>query len=222
MATCLKVSLGALAMSLSLLAPQVSAAYEYPLDSYSIREAYFLGRGTDEKASKFLEQYVKRPPLPKSGPHIAEVEFRTPYEQVVLRARQAPGSYSAQQAEEDYRAQPDLVLVRVRINLTPTYPAYIIDRSSGKGQPRERPEDFWRDFSIRVTQGERLTPKDVSGRPLHTGGIQGPNPVSGALEGAEVLLKFDAALFRAEPVKVEVLPPEGPSVEVEFDLKDLR
>jgi len=74
---------------------------------------------------------VKRPPLPKSGPHIAEVEFRTPYEQVVLRARQAPGSYSAQQAEEDYRAQPDLVLVRVRINLTPTYPAYVIDRSSG-------------------------------------------------------------------------------------------
>ena len=134
-----------------------------------------------------------------------------------------PVTTAPQQAEEDYRAQPDLVLVRVRMNLTPTYPAYVIDRSSGRGQLRGRPEDFWRDFSIRVTQGERrLTPKDVSGRPLHTGGIQGPNPVSGALEGAEVLLKFDAAQFRAEPVKIEVLPPEGPSVEVEFDLKDLR
>lgn len=217
-----KVRFGALGMSLSLLIPQVSVAYEHPLDLHSIREAYFLGRSTDEKASKFLAQYVKRPPLPKNGPHIAEIEFRTPYEQVVLRARQAPGSYSAQQAELDYRAQPDLILVRLQINLTPTYPAYITDRSSRKGQPRERPEDFWRDFSVRVTQGGQITPKNVSGRPLHTGGIQAPNPLAGALEGAEVLLEFDAAQFRPEPVKIEVLPPDGPSVEIEFDLRDLR
>ncbi len=209
-------------LGMSLLLVQTALPYEHPLDGHAVREAYFLGQRRDEKTAKLLARYLKRPPLPKTGPHVAEIEIRTPYEQVVLRASQAAGSYSAQQAEQDYRAHPDRIVVRVRINLTPTYPAFLADPSGGKGQVRERPEDFWRDFSIRLVQGERITPRNASGRPLHTGGLAGPNPVVGALEGAEVLLEFDASQIRSEPLRIEVLTPNGQTVEVEFDLKELR
>jgi len=217
MATSFKLRTGALA--LVLVAAQALPAYEHPLDPHSVREAYFLGNRKDDKTAKFLTQYVKRLPLPKTGPHVAEIELRTPYEQAVLRAAQAPGSYSTQDAEQDYAARPDLIVVRVRINLTPTYPAYIAE---GKGKLRERPEDFWRECSIQLAQGERITRKSVAGRPLYTSGYRTPCPVGCALDGAEVLLEFDASRIRSEPVKIEVLTPDGQTVEAEFDLRDLR
>ncbi len=215
-----RIGIGVLAMA--LVSAQISLAYEHPLDSHSIREAYFLGRSSDGKAAKFLAQYVKQPALPKSGPHIAEIELRTPYKQVVLRAGQVPGSYSAQQAEQDYRDRPDLIIVRVRINLTPTYPALIADPSRGKGQVGERPDDFWRDFKIRIVQGSEVRPKGITGRALFQSGLSGPRVFGDVMLGAEVLLEFDAAQIRSEPLKIQVLTPDGQSVEVEFDLKELR
>jgi hypothetical protein len=61
---------------------------------------------------------VKQLPLPQSGPHVAGIEIRTPYEQVVLRATERCVGYSPMQTEQDYRAQSDVVALRVRINLT--------------------------------------------------------------------------------------------------------
>ncbi|MFY9585612.1 MAG: hypothetical protein WAR21_14085 [Candidatus Acidiferrales bacterium] len=212
---------GFLALAVSLLVAQAVAAYEHPLDSHSIREAYFLGRRHDDKTAAFMGQYLKRPPLPKSGPHVAEIEIRTPYEQVALRAAQAPGSYTAQQAEKDYAAQSNLILVRVRINLTPTYPAYVTN-SRSKGPPQERPPDFWRDFKIRVLQGKTVTPNKSTGRPLYTTGLSGPYLAAGALEGAEVQLEFDTGQIASSPVRIEVLTPDGQTVEAEFDLRDLK
>ncbi len=209
------------AVVIGLVVAQAVAAYKHPLDSHSIREAYFLGRRHDDKTAAFMGQYLKRPPLPKSGPHVAEIEIRTPYEQVVLRAAQAPGSYSAQQAEKDYAAQSNLILVRVRINLTPTYPAHVTN-SRSKGPPQERPPDFWRDFKIRVLQGETVTPNKNTGRPLYTTGLSGPYLAAGALEGAEVQLEFDTGQIASSPVRIEVFTPDGQTVEAEFDLRDLK
>jgi len=206
---------------MGLVVAQALAAYEHPLDSHSIREAYFLGRRHDDKTAAFMGQYLQRPPLPKSGPHVAEIELRTPYEQVVLRAAQAPGSYSAQQAEKDYTGQSNLILVRVRINLTPTYPAYVTN-SRSKGPPQGRPPDFWRDFKIRVLQGKTVTPNKSAGRPLYTSGLSGPYLAAGALEGAEVQLEFDTGQIASSPVRIEVLTPDGQTVEAEFDLRDLK
>ena len=220
MATGLRLSTAALATI--LVAALFGLAYEHPLDSHSIRKAYFLGRSSDGKAARFLAQYVKRLPLPKSGPHVAEIELRTPYEQVVVRASQVSGSYSAQQAEQDYRDHPDLILVRVRINLTPTYPAIIADPSRGKGQVRERPDDFWRYFKIRVLQGGEVRPNRTSGRALFQSGLSSPRVIGDVMLGAEVLLEFGPAQIRSEPTKIEVLAPDGQSVEAEFDLKELR
>jgi len=200
-------------LALGLLTAQVSAAYENPLDPISVREAYFLGQRNDDKLAEFLAQYVKRLPLPKQGPHIAEIELRTPYEQVVVRSHQHSMGYSAQQAEKDYRAQSDLIVLRVQINLTATYSGYSVQTTPGSAQPR--PEDFWRDFSIRLIQDKPITPKKITGRPLYRGRLR---PYS----GVDVELEFETVQISSGPVRVEVLTPEGQSVDVEFDLEKLR
>ena len=155
------------ALVISLIAAPVLLTYDHPLSPQAIREAYFLGRRNDEKTGRFLAQYVKRPPLPKSGPHVAVIEVRTPYQQVVQRARQATNGYSAQQAAQDSRAQADLILVRVQIHLTPTYSAQLAGSSRVKGGVRLRPDDFWRDFTIRLAQEQLITPEWISGRPIY-------------------------------------------------------
>src|SRR3989441_437831 len=200
-------------LALRLLTAQVSAAYENPLDPISVREAYFLGQRNDDKLAEFLAQYVKRLPLPKQGPHIAEIELRTPYEQVVVRSHQHSIGYSAQQAEKDYRAQSDLIVLRVQINLTPSYSGYSVQTAPGSAQPR--PEDFWRDFSIRLIQDKPITPKKITGRPLYRGRLR---PYS----GVDVELEFETVQISSGPVRVEVLTPEGQSVDVEYDLEKLR
>ncbi len=205
------------ALLLALVVAQVAGAYDYPLDSTSIREAYFLGQRYDEKAAKFLAQYIQRPPLPKTGPHVAEIEIRTPFEQVVLRSRRHSLGYSAQRAEQDYAARPDRVLVRVQIRLTPSYGA-LLPAPPGSSGVQVRSPDFWSDFSFRVLQGSAITPKRIHGAPVYGPGF-GP---SSTLTGAEVLLEFNAAQFRSAPVRIEVITPDHQHVAAEFDLRDLR
>ena len=212
-----KVRFGAFGVGLIAIAT-LASAYECPLRDYSIREAYFLGRRKDEKTAQFLAQYVKRLALPKFGPHVAEIEFRTPYQQVVLRARNAPDGYSSQQAAQEYRAQAGRVVVRVLIYLTPTYPAHTPLHIVQIEPVELRPEDFWREFTFRVAQDDEITPRRISARPIYSAndfGLPG-------LMGAEVVLEFDATAFTEAPVRVEVVAPDGHRVSAEFDLEKLR
>lgn len=204
---------------IGVLLAEPLAAYEQPLRDYSIREAYFLGRRKDEKTSQFLAQYVKKFPVPKQGPHVAEVELRTPYQQVVLRAQNAPDGYSSQQASQEHRKQGDRVVVRVLIYLTPSYPAHTPLGPVQVEPVLVRPEDFWRDFDIRLFQAEEISPRDVRGRPIY-----GP-PDFGlpGLVGAEVELDFAADDFApSDPARVEILTPDGQHISARFDLEKLR
>src|SRR4029077_15080910 len=97
-----------------------AAAYEHPLNSSAIRNAYFLGSSNSESV-KFISEYKETLPLPKTGPHIAEMEARTPFAQVVVNSREHSVGYSAQYAEQDYKKHPDTVQVRVQIRATATY-----------------------------------------------------------------------------------------------------
>ena len=73
---------GSLALAAVLLAAQALFAYEVPLSSHSVREAYFLGQRNDQKTAEFFAPYKKPQPLPQSGPHVAEIALLTPYAQV--------------------------------------------------------------------------------------------------------------------------------------------
>jgi hypothetical protein len=205
-------TLGALQAVLAIwigLFPQFGFAYSHRLTESEVRDAYFLGQDS-ERATAFLSRYVQNLPVPDSGPHVAQIELRTPYAQVVAISQQHPTGYSAQQAVEDYKARGNTILVRAQVMFTPTY--------------SNRPDDFWQDVSIALIQGDRIAPKNVSGQRVYTG-----QPIYTAnrdgtswVIGADIYGVFDAAGLSSDPVQVEVVPPEGAPAHATFDLDKLH
>jgi hypothetical protein len=147
-------SLTSLAVSVLLL-PAPSFSMDTPLSEEAVRDAYFLGQHNDQSTFSFFSQYVRTHPAPDKGPYIAEVEFYTPYTQIVEASRRRTGNYSAQQAELDYRNHHDKVYVRVRIDFTDSYglelyrSAKADKQLSGSDQPLP---DFYRDFRVGLSQ----------------------------------------------------------------------
>jgi hypothetical protein len=214
-------------LALAFCAFVSAEAYDTTMSPQAVREAYFLGQRNDEKTAAFLSQYVQRLPLPKTGPHVAEVEILTPYAQAVQDSMRRTIGYSAQQAGEEYRKQGDTLRVRVQIRFTPTCALQAAVSSSrkvtGKSGIQLRAEDFWRDFTFRVTQqqdGEEqpLEPFDVWSEPIYLR----PRVGISALEGADVWLLFDATKVTSDPVKVGVRTPDGQHILAVFDLAKLR
>jgi hypothetical protein len=213
---CLALFTGAL-----LLVPP-SLAYDTPLSDQAVREAYFLGQRRDESMAAFLNKYTKFLPPPKSGPHIDSVTFLTPFALLVqYSSRQS--NYSAQQAAIDHKAQDEAVEITIDILLTPSYGAFVTKPTrSRSGSPmgiQPRSPEFWRTFKFRIFDGkEEITTDDVTGEPnyLNCG------DAACDLTGATVHIRFPAVAFTSDSATIEVTPPEGDLVSVDFDLSSLR
>src|ERR1700674_4226142 len=204
----LMIRIGAFALGLCLLTPQLVSAFTYPLQGEYVREAYFLGRTTDGKKFKdFYEQYVRYFPFPARGPYFSYVEsfeFRTPYEQVVLRSLQNLSQYSSMEAEKDYQAQPNLVVVRVLISYKLGYVGALPPASS---------------FKIHVSQPDvsAIEPKKLATESICS--LSG-NGDCGAIRFA-ILLSFDAEQFASGTAKIKIVTPDGQTIKTEFDLDNL-
>jgi hypothetical protein len=198
--------------------PPVSLAYETPLQSESVREAYFLGKRSDEKTTSFLGSYMKHLPVPEQGPYISEVSLYTPYAQVVLNSwRNAMGS-SSQQAERDYHSSEDVIRVIVRIEFTPTYTALQDVKPNKDSATKQayvfRQQDFWRDFQFELHQGNGfINARGTQGAPIYD---------EGGFSGAEVQLEYDANEVNSEETAFEVITPDGQHVVAKFNLSKLR
>ena len=202
----------------------LASAFDTPLSDESVREAYFLGQRHDGSVARFFDQYSRHLPPPKSGPHISSVVFLTPFAQFALFSDSYIGNYSAQQALLDHRRRGDeSVKITVEIYLTTSYGSFISNpggrRSRSSSALIPRPTDFWKDFHIQVYNGRQLlSPSDSGGRPLYRCGRSGPcRPRGGAID-----LEFPASAFTSDSASIEVLPPEGEPVSVDFDLTRLR
>lgn len=200
--------------------PEASFAYEVPLGEGSVREAYFLGQRNDERTALFLDSYRQHLSTPKAGPYISRIELFTPYAQVVDLSRRRTVGYSAQQAAKDYAKQPYLILVRVQIEFTETYP-YALALQPKPGTPIRhsfRPATFWKDFRIQLSQrGKTIEPQEAQGQLVSRATMR-----SSLVTGASVTLTFDADKIASELTLVEVFPPEGQGVGATFDLAKLR
>jgi hypothetical protein len=191
-------------------------AFEYPLSSTSIREAYFIGRENQQKREKFFATYTKLLPVPQAGPHIAVIQLETPFVVVVERAAQAISNYHAQDAEQEFLDKPGVFRVRLRIELTAAYGWTV---PSPPGTIRLRPDDFWREFKVRLIQKDEIPSQSVRGSPIYTSIDEAG---SSRLVGAQMELEYDAEKIASGRVTVAVIPPEGEKVEVTFDLDELR
>jgi hypothetical protein len=208
----------ALALFLAtLLAVLPALAYRYPLSSDDIRNAYFLGRASEQKHAEFFADYTVQPPVPKTGPYIESIRLETPYA-VVVEHSATTANYSAPDAEEEFLNKPAIFRLYVQIQLTDTYGWQV---PSPPGTVRLRPDDFWRDFTIRLTQEgkEPIETLSVYGEPIYA---TGEGFVGGGLIGANVWLEYDAKKIEDEPAKVSVLTPDGQTIEAEFDLAKLK
>ena len=204
----LRIQIGAFCLGLCFLTPQHISAFTYPLQREDVREAYFLGRTTDGKKFKdFYEQYVRYFPFPARGPYfsyVESVEFRTPYEEVVLRSLQNLSQYSSMQAEKDYQEQPNLVVVRVLISYKLGYVGPFPPASS---------------FKVHVSQadGGAIEPKQLTTESICSVSW---NSDCGAPRFA-ILFSFDAEQFASRTAKIKIVTPDGQTLRTEFDLDNL-
>ena len=201
--------------------PSRILAFETPLSDTAIREAYFLGQRNNESTAKFLDKYYKHLPPPKSGPYISSVAILTPYAMVVMNTGKQIGHYSAQQAQIDHRDRQETVLCLVEIQLTDTYPAFIPDPASRTTPPGFVPRsyNFWTDFQVHFMDGENeLRPFASSGHANYFCSDQG----GCTLIGATIQFEFFAESFPTTEATVQIEPPEGESLELNFDLASVR
>jgi hypothetical protein len=194
-----------------------------PLSDESIREAYFLGQRHDGTFPSILSKYIKTLPPPKSGPYISSVTFLTPFIQLVEYSDGYIGNYSAQKALLDHRGQEEFVLIFIEIQLTDSYGRLVAPPPNWRSRSPEalvpRPSDFWRDFQVQIYNGgQPLSPYDFHGRSAYGCARRGPC----ILTGATLEFDFRADSFTADSSSIEVIPPEGDPVSVNFELTHLR
>jgi hypothetical protein len=133
-------------------------------------------------------------------------------------------NYSAPQAAIDFRKQgEEIVQIRVEIQLTNSYGEVVAapadsDRNSSSGFSL-RPTDFWKDFQVQFHDGDEMISTSSShGYARYSCGERGPC----ILTGATLVLEFPAVAFTSDTVSIDVAPPEGDPVSVEFNLTTLR
>jgi hypothetical protein len=211
----------AVLLAMLLISPGLFA-FSSPLSDESIREAYFLGQRRDESTTRFLGRYKQHLGSPESGPYIASVELLTPFARLVLRSSEQTVGYSAQQAAQEHRGKEESVAITLEVLLTESYGSLIARPTSRRsGSPvgyAFRSPDFWRDIQVQVIVDDKIV------KPAHFGGE--PNYLcreNGCiLTGATIQLELPAGAFSSDAATVQVLPPEGPEVFVDFDLTALR
>ena len=195
------------------------AAYDHPLGSHAIRKAYFIGASNYPQG---LAGYIKAMPVPKTGAHVAEMEVRTPFAQVIVMSHEHSVGYSPMQAGEDYKKNPDTVQVRVRILPTATFafgsPAAGPQSACQGAQRMNSVEQCFQDFRFQFSQGKEIKPKSSYGVPMHLYTGRGIS----SLIGGDVWFVFGAKDIASAPFRVTVSTPDGQTVSAEFDLAALR
>ena len=190
-------------------------AYQYPLSSSDVREAYLLGTRRDSLTASFFAKYRHDLRQPRSGPWVSDIIIETPYTQVVEMG-QADQNPDTQQAEIDLPKKNFLFIVRVGINFTDTYP------STPKNPPEPRPiiPDFEKDFKIRMSQKDKkiIQPSSVKTILLDSGDYG-----NGQITGAVLELTYKTEdIDPSGDLAIKVLTPDDQDVETTFDLNSLK
>jgi hypothetical protein len=217
--------LPAFLLASALVFPVPSSAYDVELSDTAVRNAYFLGQRRDQQTRMFFEPYIRRLPLPKSGPYISEIRLLTPLAQVVEVSQTTSGIYSAQQAQLDYRARGDSILLEIHIEFTPTYNQIDAQRSSSNAAGEKgitlRSDDFWQDFRFGIKQKQDwIEARSTHGEPQYA--LADGYGASGGLIGAWVWVEYGARNVSSDDTEVHVLTPDGQDVSVKFDLDTLK
>lgn len=204
----------------ALLLALPALAYQYPLSTTDIRDAYFIGARNDDRTAAFFSDYSKHLPAPPSGPDVDQVTIDTPYTQVVRRSRGA-ANYNSVDAVEEFDGRPMNFRVTVRFYFTETYTPAPLTRTDGISLIPLPYPDFWNDFKVRLMQDKEIRPKSVGGAPIYPmlTDVDGPPPLP---IGGTIEVDYDPAKIDTADATVEVITPDGQDILVPFPLSQLR
>lgn len=207
------------AVASALLIALPALAYQYPLSTTDIRDAYFIGARNDELTAAFFADYTKHLPVPARGADVDEVTIETPYTQVARRSMGAV-NYNSVEAVEEFDGKPMTVRVEVRFFFTDTYTPAPLAHPDGISLTELPYPDFWNDFKVRLIQDQEIAPQAVRGAAIYPlWEDDGPPPLP---IGGKILLEFDPTKIDTADATVEVLTPDGQDIRVGFDLSRLK
>jgi hypothetical protein len=210
----LVILLGTFVISALIALPAL--AYQYPLSSSDIRNAYLLGYAKDLNTTNFFAPYVRELPMPETGPHVAKIALKTPYGQLVELGQSAVNA-DVQGVEEEYATRKLPFLVQVGVDLTPTYPDPLTWNPTAPGFPVP---DFQRDFPVQLVQDDKkIGEQSTQVYLLYSEGAFNTYEVSGAI----IEYRYDPEKIDPDnEITVEVQTPDDQEVETTFDLGHLR
>lgn len=199
----------------ALAAALPALAFDYPMSSISIRDAYMLGKRKDFRTTEFFAPYTHNFPRPETGPHVAKITVETPYAQVVELAEDALNA-DVQRAEQELADKPFPFIVRVGIDMTDTYPGPPPWNPRAPGLPIP---DFQRDFDIQLLQGKKIPAKSAQVYLLYSDAVANIYQISGAI----VELQYDAdKIDPYDDVTIKVHTPDDQYLKTTFDLGHLK
>ena len=188
-----------LAMVLSLAVAMPAGAYDYPLSSTAIRDAYFLGRRQGGLGREFLAEYRRSIPNLRVEQFISFAQIETPFVQVAVQSSRKL-NYSAQDALEDFRDKP----LDFRIHLEICY------------MPDAPPDAI----KIKLIQNR----KEIVPNSLERSAFYPPTDVYTRLPsiGEIVDMKVSPANIDSSLLTIQIDTPNDQHVKVELDLQSLR
>lgn len=191
-------------------------AFEVPLSSTSIRDAYMLGSRNDSITTDFLARYKHSLPMPKTGPYVAAISVGTPYTQIV-ELGQTDMNEDIQGAEKEFAGKEFPFIVRVGVDLTDTYPGPPPWNPTVQGVPM--PNFEW-DFQIKLVQSKKeISAESTQVYLLYSDAVSNIYQISGAI----IELRYDMDKIDSyDEATIKVHTPDNQEVETTFDLGHLR
>lgn len=189
-----------LVMLLSLAVALPAAAYDYPLSSTAIRDAYFLGTRQGGLTPQFLAAYSHFVSELHQGSCTSEIRLETPFLQVVAYAGGAP-NYSSQDAVKDFYDKP----MKFRVFLNLCYMRVAPPPNSVKIEVIQNKKEIVAETDTRLAYAE----------PINELSVLPPN-------GEKVQLEFDAKNIDSSILTIVFDTPNDQHVKVELDLQTLR
>lgn len=188
------------AVVLGLLLALPAGAYDFPLSSNAIRDAYFLGIRQGSLDAQFRAKYARAVPELKQGNCATQIRIETPFFQVAESASSMP-NYSAQDAVKAFYEKP--MMLRIYLDI-----CYM----------REAPPP--NSVQIRVLQNKKVVAPASDTR---TAFAERFTEESFLLpNGEKAVLEFNPQRIDSSMLTIRVDTPDGQHAECVFDMQAIR
>jgi hypothetical protein len=194
------VILKSLVFALSLAVALPATAYDFPLSSNAIRDAYFLGVRQGGLTPPLLAPYSQFVPELHQGSCTSEIRLETPFLQIVSYSAGIP-NYSSQDAVKDFYDKP----MKFRMFLNICYMRLAPPPNSVK---------------IRVMQNKKEIVPETDTRLAYAEPVDGLSVLPA--NGEKVQLEFDAGKIDSAACTIVIDTPNDQRVKVELDMERLR